>query len=201
MFDRYSGKSQEIKNLQPAGTDLAPEVAVEFFTGKGEFLVEKRFLNGPECRLYQKNNDKWELLAEEDNADRRTIELIGGEQAGGGATKPQHWGMLRYLWARQDELAAWPVWEGAAGRRIRSVLARVEVDPLGDALEAALSARFQECFTATGQIKKSGTLQAVEIELDALEKELQTVEEKRGRTGNAFQRIVRAIRRRIGGRP
>ena len=181
LFDRYSGKSQEIRALQPAGTELAPRVSVEFSTGEKVYLLEKRFIHSAESRLYQQNQDNWELVAEGDRADGRTLELIGGERPGAGATKPQHWGLLRYLWARQDEVASWPSWEGAAGQRIQAALAQVEVDPVADALETAFAARFQECFTARGQVKRNGPLRVLNDELEGLKAELQEVEQARVR--------------------
>ena len=35
LFDKHTTKGEELKSLQPAGTDLAPRVAVEFETRAG----------------------------------------------------------------------------------------------------------------------------------------------------------------------
>jgi hypothetical protein len=51
LFDRHTSKSDEIKALQPAGTDLAPEITVEFRAGPGRFRLSKGFLVSPESLL------------------------------------------------------------------------------------------------------------------------------------------------------
>ncbi|HRE08194.1 MAG TPA: AAA family ATPase [Opitutaceae bacterium] len=140
LFDRHTTKSEEIKSLQPAGTDLAPRVAVEFETREGRFRIEKTFLLAPRSLLQRWNDGRWEAMAEADAADRRTQELLESTLPGRGATQPEHWGFLGFLWARQGEPAEWPSLDGAGvGQRIRARLAKVEIDPVIDAIEGRLA--------------------------------------------------------------
>ena len=110
LFDKHTTKGEELKSLQPAGTDLAPRIAVEFETGAGRFRIEKTFLQAPDSRLRVWQSGAWQLVAEADKADQRVQDLLHTSLPGRGATRPEHWGFLGFLWARQGEPAAWPGW-------------------------------------------------------------------------------------------
>jgi hypothetical protein len=65
-----------------------------------------------------------ELIADADAADLRVQTLLQSSLPGRGATKPEHWGFLGFLWARQGEPAAWPGLDDPdVGQRIRARLA------------------------------------------------------------------------------
>ncbi|MCC5022407.1 MAG: AAA family ATPase [Candidatus Synoicihabitans palmerolidicus] len=51
LFDKHTTKGEELKALQPAGTDLAPRIAVEFATAAGRYRIEKTFLLKPTSEL------------------------------------------------------------------------------------------------------------------------------------------------------
>jgi hypothetical protein len=66
--------------------------------------------------------------------------LLQSSLPGRGATKPEHWGFLGFLWARQGEPAIWPGLDDRdVGERIRARLARVELDPLIEQLSGRLA--------------------------------------------------------------
>ncbi len=173
LFDKHTTKDAELKSLQPAGTDLSPRIAVDFETRGGRFRIEKTFLNAPRSLLQKWQEGRWEPVAEADTADRRVQELLNSSLPGRGATKPEHWGLLGFLWARQGEPADWPDLTGdSPGLAIRSRLARVEMDPLIDRLRQLLQAAAEEVFTSTGQVKKNGPLAQAEAELAAIDEAL-----------------------------
>ena len=129
LFDRHTCKDAEIRALRPAGTDLAPQMSVEFETGEGRFRVEKTFLQAPASALHGYSGGDWKLLAEGDEADNRLTRLLQSRHPGRGATNAAHWGLLGYLWMRQGELAEWPEWTGnPAGQLVQSLLVKVEID-------------------------------------------------------------------------
>ncbi|MHC1763797.1 MAG: hypothetical protein AB9869_05740 [Verrucomicrobiia bacterium] len=172
LFDRHTTRADEIRSLQPAGTDLAPEVAVNFAIGQRRFRLRKRFLQNAESALAEWRDASWREMADGDAADQSVFELLMASQPGRGASKPEHWGLLRYLWARQDELALWPEWDNASGERVRRCLAKVEMDPGIDRVLAGVCDESQRVFTPTGQVKKSGELFAAQQQFEKLEAEL-----------------------------
>jgi len=176
LFDRHTTKSEEIKVLQPSGTSLAPRVTVEFETRAGHFRIAKTFLQKPESQLSQLRSGSWELLAEADDADQRVQGLLQSALPGRGATKPEHWGFLGFLWARQGEPAAWPgLSDPDVGQRIRARLARVELDPIIETLRSRLASAAETIIIATGQSRAGGPLRAAEDDLAMIEAALEEI--------------------------
>jgi exonuclease SbcC len=180
LFDRHTTKSEEIKALQPAGTSLAPRVTVEFEAGAGHFRIAKTFLQKPESRLSQLRSGTWELLAEADAADQRVQTLLQSSLPGRGATRPEHWGFLGFLWARQGEPALWPGLDDPdVGQRIRARLARVELDPVIEQLRIRLASAADAIITSTGQSRVGGPLRAADDDLAGIETALDEIRQTR----------------------
>lgn len=183
LFDKHTCKDDEIRSLQPAGSDLAPQIAVVFEHEGQRYRVEKRFLNNPESRIKMWNGGDWQLLADGDAADERVQKLLQSCVPGRGATKAAHWGMLGFLWARQGEASRWPAWdedwEDGTGKAIRSRLARVEIDPTVDHLRSILWEHYTELFTPTGKAKARGELDQVEVEMRKVESDKEQVKRQR----------------------
>jgi chromosome segregation ATPase len=193
LFDRHTTKSEELKALQPAGTDLAPSIAIDFETRAGRFLIEKTFLNSPRSTLSQWQSNAWHLVADADQADQRVQALLQSSLPGRGATKPANWGFLGFLWARQGEPAAWPgLDDEAVGQRIRARLARVELDPVIEQLRARLSASADSILTSSGKSKAGGPLATAEDDLAAIEAQLADLRQTRANLDVTHQRYHQA---------
>ena len=81
---------------------------------------------------------------------------------------------------RQGEAAAWPDWEeNPTGQSVRGLLAKVEIDPLIDALRGRMWSAYLENFTPTGQGKAGGLLRTAEEELAGVDKALADLNETR----------------------
>lgn len=190
LFDRHSTRSEEIKALQPAGTSLAPRVVVEFETRAGRFRLTKTFLQKPESQLHQQRSGSWELIADADAADQRVQALLQSSLPGRGATKPEHWGFLGFLWARQGELTVWPGLDDAdVGQRIRARLARVELDPVIEQLRLRLATAAEAIITGTGQSRTGGPLRQAEDDLAAIEANLASLRQTRSELDEALRRF------------
>lgn len=194
LFDKHTTKGEELKSLQPAGTDLAPRVVVEFETHSKRYRIEKTFLHSPRSLLQQWQDGAWQSLAEADLADQRMQELLHSSLPGRGATKPEHWGFLGFLWARQGEPCEWPKLEDeAVGQQIRARLARVDLDPVIEQLRARLASIADAIITTGGQPRTGGPLKQAEDELAAIETELATLHATRANIDSAHQRYQRAL--------
>jgi hypothetical protein len=190
LFDRHSTRSEEIKALQPAGTPLAPRVVVEFETRAGRFRLSKTFLQKPESQLHQQRSGAWELIADADAADQRVQALLQSSLPGRGATKPEHWGFLGFLWARQGELTVWPGLDDAdVGQRIRARLARVELDPVIEKLRLRFATAAEAIITVTGQSRTGGPLRQAEDDLAAIEGNLTSLRQTRTELDEALRRF------------
>jgi exonuclease SbcC len=190
LFDRHSTRSEEIKALQPVGTSLAPRVVVEFETHDGRFRLAKTFLQKPESQLHQQRSGTWELIADADGADLRVQTLLQSSLPGRGATKPEHWGLLGFLWARQGEPSNWPGLDDPdVGQRIRARLARVELDPVIEQLRLRLVSAAEAIITATGQPRTGGPLRHAEDDLAAIEANLSSLRQTRTELDEALRRF------------
>lgn len=179
LFDRYSSASEEIRQLRPTGSSLSPRIGLVFSTGTERHRLEKRFLDRKSSELFRWNDHDWERMAESDRADQRVRELLGAPVLDGRIARPETWGLLRYLWARQDDSCSWPEWEGESGTTARRRLAAVEIDPIVHSLTAPLIARASALFAAKGKVRSAGPLAAAETEKARIETELQKIREQR----------------------
>jgi len=172
LFDRHNVTGEAIECLQPVGTSLAPDLSVVFRTAEGRFRIHKRFLQAPISELSEERDGEWHPVADGDAADSRVLDLIGGIRPGRGVSKAEHWGLLRYLWARQGEPVDWPAWDDKAGAGIRTGLAQVEIDPLIEHLRGQLQEAQAEQFTSTGRVARKSPLQTAQQLLENLEADL-----------------------------
>lgn len=190
LFDRHTTRSEEIKALQPVGTSLAPRISVDFQIRQGRFRIAKTFLQRPGSHLHQLRDNAWELVADADAADQRVQQLLRSSLPGRGATKPEHWGFLGFLWARQGEPASWPGLEDPdVGQRIRARLARVELDPVIEQLRIRLAAAAETIITPTGQPRTGGPLREAEDEIASLNAALDELRRTRIELESAHQRF------------
>ncbi|MGC1481755.1 MAG: hypothetical protein WA771_14740, partial [Chthoniobacterales bacterium] len=155
------------------------------------------FLSAPASRLRRRHGENWELIAEGDAADRRVQDLLNSSLPGRGATKPEHWGLLGFLWARQGEASTWPeLADEAVGQQIRSRLARVELDPVIERLRDRLAAIADEIVTATGKPRAGGALESANSELAAIEAALTGLASQRAEiegTQGRYREAVAAV--------
>ncbi len=189
LFDRHNVTGEGIERLQPVGTSLAPEISVVFATVNGRFKIGKRFLHSPSSELSEDRDGEWHPISEGDAADGRVLDLIGGVRPGRGVSKAEHWGFLRYLWARQGETADWPELDDATGANIRSGLAQVEIDPLVERLRKYFQEAQAEQFTSTGRVSKNSQLQLAEQAVEKLESNLTEVRSQMDQVDRQLQEL------------
>lgn len=194
LFDKHTTKADELKSLQPVGTELCPRIAVDFETAQGRFRIEKTFLQSPTSVLKRRHGENWETVAEGDAADRKVQELLNSSLPGRGGTKPEHWGFLGFLWARQGEVAAWPTLDDeAVGQKIRARLVRVELDPVIERLRERLLGISDEIITSTGRPKANGALESAERELESIDAALAGIQQTRTEIESTQQRYQQAV--------
>ncbi len=194
LFDRHTTKSEELKCLQPVGTELCPQIAVDFSAGQQRYRIEKCFLQSPTSVLKVHRSGVWENHAEGDAADRKVQEILHASLPGRGVTKPEHWGYLGYLWARQGEVAAWPTLDDeGVGQKIRARLAQIELDPVIEKVRARLSSMSEEVMTSRGKPKIGGIWDSAEKELENVESALSAIRQTRDELETTRHRHEQAL--------
>lgn len=175
LFEKHLAKHLEIRKLQPAATDLAPFVEVDFEIIDGHYKIAKKFLHNPSSVLSVFKDGKWSTVAEADQADDRLTDILNAERPGRGPTHLAHWGLFQFLWGRQGEAIYWPSFEGSTGDYVRSRLARVDMDPLVDTILSKLEAIWSSQLTQTGLEKSAGNLKNALTQKLVLEKSLSDI--------------------------
>jgi len=193
LFDRHTTKAEEIKAMQPAGTEIGPRVVVEFQVQAERYRIEKTFLVGPVSVLKQWRGDGWQRVADGDAADARVHFLLNSSLPGRGATKPEHWGLLGFLWARQGEASDWPKWgdQGVDGR-LRAQLVRMEVDPVIERVRERLRESAEAEITARGAIRAGGKWAETQREMESVGGQLEELRRSRSEMETACQRHEQA---------
>ena len=189
LFDRHNVSGDTIKQLQPVGTNLAPDISVVFWTNEGRFKIHKHFLQSPTSNLYEERDGKWHLIADGDAADNGVLELIGGVRPVRGVSKAEHWGLMRYLWARQGEISEWLDWNDNFGTRIRTGLARVDIDPVLDRLYTQFQKAQNEHFTSTGRVAKNSPLWVEQEKVERIETEITAVRADLAKTDEDLEEL------------
>jgi len=177
LFDDYRSTGEEIRDLQPWETTLAPEITLEFEAGGDAYRLRKRLLSGPECVLSRMESGAWRALHERDGADEFVRRLLHGEGSHG-ASDLRHWGLARMLWSlrdpsmigRDDGAGACRV-STAVAEQLRQVLpGAATMGTAYDAVMSAVEGRYAEHFQPKrGGPKKGSRLQSLAEAIEALE--------------------------------
>ena len=173
FFDKHTTHSGKIKELIPWGSTLPPKVSVVFETNGEVFTLRKRFVYSPGSMLEKNVQGKWERINEGDAADKRVIELIGGELPSGGQSKPVHWGLAQVLWARQGEILPKDKLNEEIKARIRSTAGAVIATEEESKIREKIKSAFKEVLTPSKRDFKSDS------ELDKVLKRVEELEDNK----------------------
>ncbi|MEZ6071700.1 MAG: AAA family ATPase [Pirellulales bacterium] len=152
LLDSHRVQGESVRLLQPWGRELAPSVAVEFEHEGDEYRVEKRFLNGASSELLRRENGAFNRLSEGREADNRVREMLLGDAAGRGLTKPAQWGIAQVLWVPQGDLA-FDELSGGLTKTISEMLGAQISGLEGGALEQRVEQEYLKYFTAAGKLR------------------------------------------------
>jgi DNA repair exonuclease SbcCD ATPase subunit len=170
LFTPYSSQALEIKNLQPWGTELAPEVEVELWIDGILYRLDKRFLYEPICTLHEGKNGDWLKVADGDRADERIRSLLLAEKPGRGAAGAKNRGLARLLWLPQDEELSIEI-DGALRNRVEACLGVATLDEMENRITEAILDRYTHFWTKTQKFTKGSGLPELESRINELEGE------------------------------
>lgn len=203
VFDRHVVGGAAVKALRPWGTNLSPEVALEFETDGERYRLRKRFLDGARAELEQWEAGGYQRIEEGDAVDERLRGLLLGEAPGRGLTAPAQWGVARTLWwlqrCRPDDLDVAP----AVGDRVREALGATAAAHERALVGNRIEAEYAVHWTATGRIRAGSpthtllaerdTLRETYDDLDRKYREAEEYEEQLGRLQGEQTRLEREL--------
>ena len=201
LFDRYKLSGADVQRLQPHGSDVQPEVKLDFELGGARYSLHKGFIHQPFARLVTPEGPLLNMAAEE-----RLQHLLRYEPPGKGAAKLEHQGIFSLFWLEQGS--------GFDNLPVRSQVKQTLVSALegevgavlggeqGRAVIAGVAQRYAELFTAQakprGDLKKAGErVEQLEAELVRIENELHGYDEKVDVLSKTRARLVRSEQERL----
>ena len=102
LFEKHNAGHAGIRALQPHGTNLPPQVWVDFTVGGRRYELHKQFLKGAMVEL--RIDDTEALVGAE--ADEAVWACLGSSRPGTRGAKREDMGIWGLLWVSQDEAAA-----------------------------------------------------------------------------------------------
>ncbi|MBD3184566.1 AAA family ATPase [Candidatus Poribacteria bacterium] len=158
FFDRHKLKGEDIRQRIPWGTDLGPEVTIDFYNNGNRYQVDKRFVYTSRCELRRYMDEKWGLIADGDNAEERLLEILESSRSSRGLTKSENWGLAQVLWLPQGQI--WMpdggINENSRGK-LQSVLGEVILTDVFHCVENEIQGRYEKFFTRVRGEFKSGS--------------------------------------------
>jgi energy-coupling factor transporter ATP-binding protein EcfA2 len=193
LFDRYKAQGEEMLQLRPWGTSLAPEIVVELETGGSRYRLRKRFLDDAVSELDEWRAGRFERLAEAQQSDELVRSFFMGDAAGKGATDLGHWGLARLLWLTQrSDRRILPSLNEPLRQRLRTTVGAIALSEQEQALLAAIEALHGEFWSASGKPRKNSALAQAEEKQRALEGERARLSSQADQVDAWTEQIARA---------
>lgn len=185
LLTNHNAAGKRVDTLRPWGTDLAPEVTVEFEHDGSEYRLWKRFLDKPRAKLEKRGRrNEYTIVSEGRQADTDVRSMLGGTDSDGGR--------MQVLLASQGGL---PLEElsGNLVNDIREILGGQLSGPAGLKLEKAARKRYETFFTP-GRGTEKGPIVEIRKNLGEAEKtasdlrdRLSLIEQSRDKASRARQ--------------
>ncbi|BDZ71458.1 AAA family ATPase [Methanobacterium petrolearium] len=172
FYSKHTSGSGKIKSLKPWGTSLHPSSQITF-TQNGEIYRITKGFKDKKSILEKRDTEIWKKIAEGDQADQQLLQLVGGQLATRGDTKPEQWGLGQTLWMVQGTPIINDNLNDETLSSLQSMVgATIESDKEKKVLNNIRS-RFQEIYTdKTKTLKKGSQLKKVGDEIKTLKNEL-----------------------------
>ncbi|NYB53068.1 MAG: AAA family ATPase [Methanobacteriaceae archaeon] len=172
FYSKHTSNSQKIKSLKPWGTSLHPRSSITFTKNNHQYRITKGF-HEKKSLLEKMDQGSWIKIAEGDQADKKLIQLVGGQIAPRGDTKPEYWGLGQSLWMVQgNPIIQEELNDETVSSMQKMVNATIESDDEKKVLREIRS-RFMENFSPVKkELKKKSQLGRLKDEINSLKSEL-----------------------------
>ena len=170
LFDKSSTHAEAIKRVKPltASGNITSTVRMEFTFNKTRYRVEKNFNLRSGTSLYKINGKGSILLAQDDSADEKLLQLLEAELPSTRGSKPSQWGALRWLWTPQDHRELPTEKEGDPTTSLHLETKGGEgvlVTPKFQTVQNSVQASYAQYFTRTGKTSKDSLIPNTEEEI------------------------------------
>jgi DNA repair exonuclease SbcCD ATPase subunit len=200
LFDRNRTTSQWVQRLVPYGSPGAtPRAMLDFEHGGRRLRIEKSFSQRGTARLCEALEDGTlsEIARNEEAAEALTAALKARAGSGRGASRPEDWGALQWLFmpqAAEERSLPDPGSDAAGALGLRQAGVSRDYD-------LVLAAARKECdrwYTPGGKVRTGSELHAAEVEIETLEssrklllEHIEELEAKRSRYDELEEQLPR----------
>jgi len=190
FFTKHNSHSEKVRSLIPWGSTLSPKATIIFFQNGDHYRITKRFISSEMSLLEKLVDDKWERIAEGDNADKRVIELVGGKLPVRGDTKPEFWGIGQVLWMVQGKpFISEDLNEETLSSLQKLIGAAIESDQEKEIFRS-VNGEFSEIFTGVRrEFKKGSDIKNLEGKIGELEEDKRNADSIREEKENLIRKI------------
>ena len=182
FFDRYKLTGDAANDMKPFGSEVRPEVEVDFDVGQTSYRLKKGFLQSSSA-LLESNGDRWQ----NDSAEDQLRDVLGFSSPDRGAAKEKHRGLSGLLWVEQGKAFA-PLQlnqdtRNALHEAIEGEVGQVTGGERGRKLLATVTRNYDTYYTPTGREKKElkdtrGEVESLKTQVESLESDLVLYDDK-----------------------
>ena len=174
FFDRYKLTGDAADAMKPFGSEVRPEVEVDFEVGQTSYRLKKGFLQSSSA-LLESDGGRWQ----NDSAEDQLRGLLGFSSPGRGAAKEEHRGLSGLLWVEQgrafEPLELNRDTRDALHEAIKGEVGQVTGGERGRKLLAAVQKNYDEYYTKKAGREKE-VLKRARAEAESLTDEVESIE-------------------------
>jgi len=178
LFYSHTSKAAPLKELVPWGTNLSPEIELEFESGGRRYRLEKGFLDHARAKLAKWEDGDFVSKWEGDAADNFLRERMLSEAPLRGASKPTQWGLAQMLWSAQRGEGASLGASDLVADRLREALGGSAATQARGPLADRIADTYKQHWTPTGKLAARATAKKLLDEQQRLQAEWQEVDGK-----------------------
>ena len=195
FFDRYKLTGDAANDMKPFGSEVRPEVEVDFDVDQTSYRLKKGFLQSSSA-LLESNGDRWR----NDSAEDRLRDVLGFSSPDRGAAKEKHRGLSGLLWVEQGKAFA-PLQlnqdtRNALHEAIEGEVGQVTGGERGRKLLEAVQKNYDEYYTKKAGREKEvlkkarAAVESLTGEFESLENELKQYDTKVDKLENLERKLA-----------
>jgi len=183
FFDKSSSQAEAIKRIKPltASGNVTSTVRIEFTLNKTRYRVEKNFNLRKGTSLYKVDGERSTLLAQDNSADEKLIQLLEAELPSTRGSKPSQWGAFQWLWTPQDyrELPTKDEGDPTTSLHLKTkdskgMLVTAKFQTVQDFIQTS----YAQYFTMTGRPRDSSSISETEKKIQELQEKSMNLKDK-----------------------
>jgi DNA repair exonuclease SbcCD ATPase subunit len=194
IFDRSKSNASQIQRITPLSAvgSLSSKVLIVFSLNGKKYSIKKSFNHNKGSELSRIENGKKTPIAQDDDADRKLINLLEADVSTG-ATEPSKWGAFYWLWTPQDNRGLPDKGDTTRYLHLDQKGNAPLVTPLYQLVKSSVNSKYLEYFTEKGNIRKKSPVSTLDNEIEQQKNVLGDLNQKYAQA-QAYQTEINEIK-------